>query len=225
MKRPSYFFYVLLAALLLLATGWSFVVFSTAYMEHRHRQTVARVEAGLIPGEPSRLDDLLEAIEDYRHFSTLYPCYGRLYHRLSLLRIVAAEAALFTGDIAGSLDYTEEALHALETHLRCAPLDGKAWLDYALILAEERGFDAEALQAWKQSATVAPREAWLLEQRLLIALQFYPFLDEEALQLAQRDSRTMADANPNRIRHFLKLLEMDSLNQLETVFTKSLPLS
>ena len=65
------------------------------------------------------------------------------------------------------------ARRAAERRLACNPLDGNAWLRYAIVLTRANGPVASALGALRVSYWAAPSENWVIEPRLAFATNLY----------------------------------------------------
>lgn len=214
-RHTLYRLLLLIMGLAILA--WSAMVFTERHYKSKHASLHDLIQTGAVP--PQELQSALtQAIADYQTLSSLFPCYRRSDHTLALFQLAAAEFHLTAGDMEQSSGYLSDARESLNRHLGCEPLDAKAWLDYSLVLAEEQGFTDEALQAWKRAAVIAPHEAWLVEERLLLALRFNPLLDDEALQWVERDIATLQKALLRRRNLFLKKTGFQSFEALQDWF-------
>lgn len=158
---------------------------------------------------------LLSAIRDYQSLQSVFTCYRRLAHTLSLFEISVAEIYIREGELEQAAEYFTRARQSMEQYLACAPTDGKAWLDYALLLLEEKGMDEDVIAAWKNSAKVTPFEGWLAEKRLHLAIRLLPFFDAEARKLALADVATLKNTLLRRQLNFLKATGFASLEELE----------
>jgi hypothetical protein len=65
------------------------------------------------------------------------------------------------------------ARRAAERRLICNPLDGNAWLRYAIVLTRANGPVASALGALRVSYWAAPSESWVIEPRLAFATNLH----------------------------------------------------
>jgi len=65
------------------------------------------------------------------------------------------------------------ALRAAEHRLNCNPLDGNAWLRYAMVETRGKGPVAPAIDALRASYWAAPSEGWIIEPRLAFATNLY----------------------------------------------------
>jgi len=61
------------------------------------------------------------------------------------------------------------AIHAAERRLACNPLDGNAWLRYAMVENRGKGRAEAVTDALRASYWTAPSEGWIIESRLPFA--------------------------------------------------------
>jgi hypothetical protein len=99
---------------------------------------------------------------------------GDPFTRASLtVNLAALQAA--TEEINVTLmDVAERnAIRAAEHRLACNPLDGNAWLRYAMVETRGRGPVGSAIDALRVSYWAAPSEGWIIEPRLVFATNLY----------------------------------------------------
>ncbi len=99
---------------------------------------------------------------------------GDPFTRASLtLNLAALEAAIDESNVT-LMDVAERnAIRAAEHRLACNPLDGNAWLRYAMVEARGKGPVASAIDALRVSYRAAPSEGWIIEPRLVFATNLY----------------------------------------------------
>ncbi len=95
---------------------------------------------------------------------------GDPFTRASLtVNFAALEAATDAFD-ATLIDVAERnAIRAAEHRLSCNPLDGNAWLRYAMVQTRGKGPVGSAIDALRLSYWTAPSEGWIIEPRLAFA--------------------------------------------------------
>jgi hypothetical protein len=97
-----------------------------------------------------------------------------LFTRASLtVTLAALEAARRQNDAALSEAAEKNATHAAERRIDCNPLDGNAWLRYAMLRASGEGPAQPVIDALRLSYWTTPSEAWILETRLAFATNLY----------------------------------------------------
>jgi hypothetical protein len=99
---------------------------------------------------------------------------GDLFTRASLtVNLAALQAA--TEEIDETLTDVAErnAVRAAEHRLNCNPLDGNAWLRYAMVETRGKGPVASAIDALRASYWAAPSEGWIITPRLAFATNLY----------------------------------------------------
>ena len=65
------------------------------------------------------------------------------------------------------------AIHAAERRLACNPLDGNAWLRYAMVENRGKGRAEAVTDALRASYWTAPSEGWIIETRLPFATNLF----------------------------------------------------
>jgi hypothetical protein len=89
------------------------------------------------------------------------------YTRASLTVNLAALAAATTAMDAAMIDKAERAAIGAARHrLECNPLDGNAWLRYAMLERRGDGPIGSTIDALRLSYWTTPSEAWIMEPRL-----------------------------------------------------------
>lgn len=208
---------------LLLATGslvWIALAVPSSFVRYEHRALRDAVRPGTPPPEPQAL---AQAIADYDAVAARGPCHPHLHSERATFRLHAADQAMAAGAVALSEAHLDEAIVALQTHLRCSPMDGGAWINLAMLHVRHEGFGKRALDAYRLSAAVAPQEAWLAEKRLKFALEFYLLFDGEAMGIAQRDIAVLERALLKRQLDFAEETGVGSLENLTNVFAQARP--
>lgn len=205
----------------LASVAWAVLALFEQSVHINHRELVAAVRSGAkLPLRPT----LTDAVARETRALALQPC-GMALHRDRLLLLgYQSDAAMLSPDIAAAdvvLTHTQAALAAL---LSCTPMDGKAWLDFAMLRIYREGFTPRAADAYAMSARVAPSESWLAEKRLFFALKFRPLLDAKARQVALRDLEVLKRAHPNRMSAVMKLAAVSSPEALQALFATHPPI-
>lgn len=116
------------------------------------------------------------------------------------------------------INWSKQAETALLNRLKCAPLDGKTWLDLAIIRVYQQGFVPSAQATYQAAASVTPHEAWLAAKRSAFARTFFPLFDEVSLEVARRDLAVLKRSRGYREKNFLSQTGIVSLSQLESAF-------
>lgn len=99
---------------------------------------------------------------------------GDAFTRASLTVNLAALEAATEASEATLIDAAERnAIRAAEHRLACNPLDGNAWLRYAMIETRAKGPVGSAIDALRASYRAAPSEGWIIEPRLAFATNLY----------------------------------------------------
>lgn len=95
---------------------------------------------------------------------------GDSFTRASLtIHLATLEAASENDDAAAIGVARKNALRAAEHRLLCNPLDGNAWLRYAVVKSRGGGDPASVVEDLRMSYWTAPSEGWILEPRLVFA--------------------------------------------------------
>jgi hypothetical protein len=95
---------------------------------------------------------------------------GDPFTRASLtVNLAAFDAATKTIDVPLADAAEANAIRAAEHRLECNPLDGNAWLHYAMLEARGKGPVASVIDALRVSYWTAPSEGWIIEPRLAFA--------------------------------------------------------
>lgn len=95
---------------------------------------------------------------------------GNSFTRASLtVNLAALEAATKALDVSLADAAETNAIRAAEHRLECNPLDGSAWLHYAMLEARGKGPVASVVDALRVSYWTAPSEGWIIEPRLTFA--------------------------------------------------------
>ena len=99
---------------------------------------------------------------------------GDPFTRASLTVNFAALEATTDALDATLIDAAERnAVRAAEHRLSCNPLDGNAWLRYAMVQTRSKGLAASAIDALRVSYWAAPSEGWIIEPRLAFATNLH----------------------------------------------------
>jgi hypothetical protein len=89
------------------------------------------------------------------------------YTRASLtVNLAALDAATAVLDVARVDQAERAAIRAARHRLECNPLDGNAWLRYAMLETRAHGPVGPAIDALRLSYSTTPSEAWIIEPRL-----------------------------------------------------------
>ncbi len=89
------------------------------------------------------------------------------------VNLAALEAATKMVD-APLIDAAQtNAIRAAEHRLACNPLDGDAWLRYAMLESRGKGPAGSVIDALRVSYWAAPSEGWIMEPRLVFATNLY----------------------------------------------------
>ncbi|MGD0187777.1 MAG: hypothetical protein ABSC25_21365 [Roseiarcus sp.] len=95
---------------------------------------------------------------------------GDSFTRASLtVNLAALDAATKTLDVPLADAAERSAVRAAEHRLACNPLDGNAWLRYAMVENKGRGPVTSVIDALRASYWTAPSEGWIIESRLPFA--------------------------------------------------------
>ena len=97
---------------------------------------------------------------------------GETRARLTV-NLAALDEALKTNDVALTNLAQKNALAAAKHRLTCNPLDGNAWLRYAMTDALKNGAVASVLAELRWSYWSTPNEAWIIEARLPFSTILY----------------------------------------------------
>jgi hypothetical protein len=99
--------------------------------------------------------------------------------------LAALDEVLKTDDGAAANFARKNAIEAAKYRLICNPLDGNAWLRYAMIDALQNGAVASVVAKLRWSYWSTPNEGWIMEARLPFATMLYsanaPGLEAEYL--------------------------------------------
>jgi hypothetical protein len=87
---------------------------------------------------------------------------------------LAAMAGALKGGDWTRIDAAEtDALEIAGHRLSCNPLDGNAWLRYAMVEVDSSGPAPKAIEALRMSYRTAPDESWVIAARLPFATRLY----------------------------------------------------
>jgi hypothetical protein len=133
------------------------------------RDLAASIEKGFKP-DPDYLSSFVRNNGLDRPFTAC----GDAITRARLTVGLAALDAAIKGDVLASIDAAEKsALEIAKHRLSCNPLDGNAWLRYAMIETRSIGPAPAAIDALRLSYWSAPSESWVMEARLAFATPLY----------------------------------------------------
>jgi len=183
------------------ASVWALLALYAQYVRLEHRNLLSQIEERKAAVALPKIE---EAIADYEHAMRIVPCNILLHKDLALLAAQGADLAM-TQPYGEDIDYyLEKTLNVLSSQLSCAPMDGKAWLEYAIINSHREGFTEHSLNAYKMSQRVTAGEAYLAERRMVFAVQFRPLFDAEAVAAARSDLVTLKRAAIFRMQNIIK---------------------
>ncbi len=92
---------------------------------------------------------------------------GDSFTRASLtVNLAALDAATTTINVPLADAAERNAVRAAERRLACNPLDGNAWLRYAMVENRAKGPVESVVDALRASYWTAPSEGWIIESRL-----------------------------------------------------------
>ena len=95
---------------------------------------------------------------------------GDSFTRASLtVNLAALDAATVALDVPATDAAERGAIRAAEHRLACNPLDGNAWLRYAMVESKGAGPVKSVIDALRASYWAAPNEGWIIESRLPFA--------------------------------------------------------
>ena len=218
MTRQRRYFFLLLCVL---ACSWAAVALFVQSIRFEHRNLILAIRGA----EGERPYDPSDAIADYRRALALTSCNVPMRRELVLL-FAYQEAAATAG---ADLDKADEAAAAtqdsLSDLLACTPMDGKAWLDYAMVDIHREGFSPRAVAAYGMSRKVSPGESWLAQKRLIFALPFLPLLDANSKTIARADLVTLEHAHGIHLKGVLDAakLNKNQVPELYAMFGAPLP--
>ncbi len=144
-----------------------------ALVQFASNADVFDLAASIEKGELPDADYLARFVESAGLDRVSIDC-GDPFTRASLtVNLAALEAATKTIDVT-LIDAAERnAIRAAEHRLACNPLDGNAWLRYAMVETRGKGPVASAIGALRMSYWAAPSEGWIIEPRLAFATNLY----------------------------------------------------
>ncbi len=206
---------LLFVALAIASIAWSFITLYATATQYRHRDLIATMLANKTP---LAIADVNASIADIEHTMHIAACNIPLSNQLMLLLVYSTDLHLHMGGLLEADDALEEAHAAMENHLSCAPRDGKAWLDFAMIQVQREGFSDAANYAYAMSARVAPGESWLAQKRLDFAVKFQPIMTASAKKIALRDIAVLQLAHPIRMQAVLKRAALKTPDELTALF-------
>lgn len=167
---------------------------------------------------------LLEAAASSLHAAlALAPCNMALHRDLQLVLGAIADRSATDDDVAAVDRSLDDVQHAIGEQLGCKPLDGKAWLDYALVSLEREGFGKRSRAAFSMSARVSPRESWLAQRRVETAVRLAPMLDDKTRSIVLNDIAVLDQANHYRLNTVMKNAAVSSTEALKLLFTNTMP--
>ena len=95
---------------------------------------------------------------------------GDSFTRASLtVNLAALDVATRALDVPASDVAERSTIRAAEHRLACNPLDGNAWLRYAMVESKGAGPVKSVIDALRASYWTAPSEGWIIESRLPFA--------------------------------------------------------
>jgi hypothetical protein len=110
--------------------------------------------------------------------------------------LAALDAAERADDLSRRDAAVQDALDFAKLRLACNPLDGNAWLRFAIVESDAGGPSAEAVEALKLSYWSAPNESWVMAARLPFATRLF-LAGASGFEAEYRDDlRRFADYEP-----------------------------
>ena len=212
MSREKLSLWVVLS---IISIVWASLALFADLTQRSHRDLVAAL--GTNPSSIT-LSDATAAIADIERALRVVPCNMPLSKQRVLLLAYVTDQLMRSGTLQQADDALDQTHVALKNQLSCTPMDGKAWLDFAIVTVHREGFSSAAAQAYAMSARVAPGESWLAQKRLEFALAFRPLLDASARQIAQHDIIVLQHAHPIRMQAILKIAGLESATSLQALF-------
>lgn len=213
MSMARGFAFLVLSAL---SAVWAVGSLFAASTRLEHRALIASIRSGTTNPDP---DTIIAAIEDYEAALHVLPCQVPLLEDYAYLVSWDADQRLASEDMDASDIGLDAMQKAIAMRLSCTPTSGKAWMDYAMVTSVREGFSLGVLTAYKMSAWVSSGESWLAVKRLLFALKFLPFLDQEGRTIALSDMNVLSHAHPNRVNAVMKVAQVKTLEELRMRFT------
>ena len=190
------------------AVAWVVTTLPAEYVRLKHRpllEAMQRQEEVV----PRKVD---VAIGNYQLVADFNFCHRNFYKDLTALYMMRFAKQEAERKLSLMDDSLFAAMRAIDQHLDCQPKDGNGWLNKAIIHIQQAGFNSDALRAYKRSAEVSPREAWLAEKRSKFALGFFLLFDDEARAIAVNDIKVLKTASTNRRRAFRNAVGVKSLD-------------
>ena len=87
--------------------------------------------------------------------------------------LAALDAAASADDLSRRDGAVQDALDFARLRLACNPLDGNAWLRFAIVESDAGGPSAQAVEALELSYWSAPDEGWVIAARLPFATRLF----------------------------------------------------
>jgi hypothetical protein len=216
MRALQITFFSLLCALSMI---WALLALSAQLVHLEHRQLITAIQNNTMPAPKKQ--ELDRAIASYEWIMHFVSCNAQLHNDLALLLTKNADLAVIASDAATEDKSLAKTLATLTSLLSCTPMNGKAWLDYAMLNTYLEGFNKRSLNAYKMSQQVSPGESWLAEKRLLFAVKFRLLFDAAALEAANKDIATLERAALFRLKNVFKAANINSVQDLYALFKKT----
>jgi hypothetical protein len=133
------------------------------------RDLAASIESGIVPDSGY----LMRYVADNGLDRPDSDCGDAITRARLTVSLAALDGAAKGTDLAGIDAAEKNALEISKHRLMCNPLDGNAWLRFAIVNVKASGPAPAAINALRLSYWSAPDEGWLMEARLPFATELY----------------------------------------------------
>jgi hypothetical protein len=138
-----------------------------------HNADVRDLAASIETGSAPDFNYLSRFVAENRLDRSSTDCGDTLTRARLTITLAALEAATKGSDLASIDAAKNNAIETSKHRLTCNPVDGNAWLRYAMVSVQASGPAPAAIDALQLSYWSAPSESWVMEARLPFATQLY----------------------------------------------------
>lgn len=209
--------YLLALCYTLAAMAWAVLSLYTTFTEFNNSTAIDAIKSN----RAVSAHDLSAMKSEYHTALMVLPCNSSLQRDYHVILGHESDNSASRGDSAAYSAALESLRGQLKSTLACQPLDGKLWLDYAMISLELSGFDDDVRKSYLLSQAMSPRESWLAEKRTYLAINLAPILNDALKQRALNDLMVLDAANHYRLNGIYKKTPYTTLPQLQALFTAS----
>jgi hypothetical protein len=182
----------------LVLAAWSCATMLVDFVTYPYRAVAERLETGAT----ADLEYFAGISGALRSSESLAACSRDMVRSAASIKLAGIDAALRTVDPAVSASALSEASDVIKEGLRCFPLDGNLWLRLAMVEFARTGPKADVQGLLALSVTMAPRERWIIMQRIAFTAKLFDLKLLTVSEILRADIKTfIEDARVEDVRH------------------------